>query len=94
MWSSSYWVRCLRILGRGAHCDDVAEILSCGTTTVNAMFKSFVKTYSEALYDVHVYVPAGEELDQVVDDYAKMGFPGCVGSMDVTHLMWKQCHRL
>ena len=82
---------CLRILGRGAHCDDVAEILSCGTTTVNAMFKSFVKAYSEAFYDVHVYVPEGEELEQVVDDYTKMGFPDCVGSMDVTHLMWKQC---
>ena len=37
--------------------------------------------YSEAFYyDVHVYVPEGEELDQVVADYTKMGFPGCVGS--------------
>jgi hypothetical protein len=24
---------CLRISGRGAHCDDVAEILGCGKTT-------------------------------------------------------------
>ena len=38
-----------------------------------------------------MYVPEGEELDQVVEDYTKMGLPGCVGSMDVTHLMWKQC---
>ncbi len=30
--------------------------------------------------------------DQVeADYYAKMGFPRCVGSMDVTHLMWKLC---
>jgi hypothetical protein len=82
---------CLRILGRGAHCDDVAEILDVGKTTVNVMFKAFVKNYSAAYYDVHVYVPEGEELDQVVEDYTKMGLPGCVGSMDVTHLMWKQC---
>jgi len=27
---------------------------------------------------------------QVVADYAMMGFPDCVGSMDATHLMWKQ----
>ena len=59
---------CLRILGRGAHCDDVAEILSCGTCTVNNMFKIFVKAYSEAFYAVHVYVPQGEELDQVEAD--------------------------
>ena len=71
---------CLRILGRGgAHCDDVAEILGCGrTTTVNDMFKLFLKNYSEDFYAVHVYIPEGEELDQVVADYAKMGFPGCV----------------
>ena len=31
------------------------------------------------------------EMDQVVDDYTRMGFPGCVGSMDVTHLYWNQC---
>ncbi len=81
----------LRILGRGAHCDDVAEILDCGKTTVNDMFKSFVKNYSAAYYDVqHVYVPKGEEMDQVIADYTKMGFPGCVGSMDVTHLTRKQ----
>jgi hypothetical protein len=83
---------CLRILGRGAYCDGAAKILSCGKITVNNMFKSFVKTYySETFYALHVYVPQGEELDQVEADYAKMGFPGYVGSMNVTHLMWKQC---
>ena len=69
----------------------MAEILDCGKTNVNEMFKTFVKNYSAAYYDVHVYVPEGEEMDQVIADYTKMGFPGCVGSMDVTHLMWKQC---
>ena len=65
---------CLRILGRGAHCDDVSEILDVGKTTVNdEMFKAFVKNYSAAYYDVHVYVPEGEEMDQVVADYTKMG---------------------
>jgi hypothetical protein len=73
---------CLRISGRGAHCDDVAEILGCGKTTVNDIIKLFVKNYSEVYYDVHVYVPEWEELDQVVADHAKMGFSGCVGSMD------------
>ena len=69
----------LRILGRGAHFDDVAEILGCGRTTVNNIFKLFVN-YSEAFYAVHVYVSEGEELDQVgADYYGKMDFPGCVG---------------
>ena len=35
------------------------------------MFKVFVKNYSEAFYAIHIYVPEGEELDQVEADYAK-----------------------
>jgi hypothetical protein len=67
---------CLRILGRGAHCDDVVD---CGKTTVNDMFKSFVKNYSAAYYDVHVYGKKWIRLLRIL-------LPGCVGSMDVTHL--------
>jgi hypothetical protein len=71
VWSSSYWdVFGFWVEGR-IYCDDVAEILSCGKTTVNDMFKVFVKNYSEAFYAIHIYVPEGEELDQVEADYAK-----------------------
>jgi hypothetical protein len=82
---------CLRILGRGCYADDVREILGIGNETVNKMFKQFVEYYSIAYYNTYVYVPDGEEMDRVVEDYTRMGFPGCVGSMDVTHIMWKQC---
>ena len=56
-------IGCLRISDGGAHCDDVTEILGNGKTTVNDIIKVFVKNYSEAYYDVHVYVPEEEELD-------------------------------
>ena len=39
--------------------------------SINDMFKVFVKNYSEAFYAIHIYVPEGEELDQVEADYAK-----------------------
>jgi len=76
---------CLRILGRGNISDDIVEILGIGDTTVNDMFKTFLRNYSDKYFDTYVYVPDGAEMDQVVEDYTKMGFPGCVGSMDVTH---------
>ena len=38
-----------------------------------------------------MYVPVGAELDKVEKQYRYMGFPGCVGSMDVTHLHWGAC---
>jgi len=82
---------CLRILGRGNVSDDIVEILGIGDTTVNEMFKTFLRNYSDAYFDTYVYVPDGEEMDKVVEDYSKMGFPGCVGSMDVTHILWHKC---
>ena len=42
--------------------------------------------YSATYNDKYVYVPEGE--DKVEKVYRYMGFPGCVGSMDVTHLHW------
>ena len=75
---------CLRILGRGTHCcDDVAEILDCGKTTLlsRTILRRLIMMY------MFMFQIEGEEMDQVIADYTKMGFPGCVGSMDVTHLM-------
>ena len=82
---------CLRILGRNHVGDDVVEHLKIGGKTVNTMFKTFLKLYADMYYHKYVYVPEGEEMDKVVDDYTRMGFPGCVGSMDVTHVLWHQC---
>ena len=82
---------CLRILGRNFVCDSVVEILNTGVATVNNIFKDFAANYSAAYYDKYVYVPEGAELDKVEKVYRYMGFPGCVGSMDVTHLHWGAC---
>ena len=82
---------CLRILGRNFVGDSIVEILNAGRNTVNQTFKMFVKNYSDLYYSTYVYVPEGEELDAVEKVYRYMGFPGCIGSMDVTHLHWGGC---
>ena len=64
------------------------EILKTGLITVNRTFKQILKNYSDLYYTSYVYVPVGDELDEVEKVYRYMGFPGCVGSMDVTHLHW------
>ena len=35
--------------------------------------------------------PIGDGMQAVVDTYTKLGLPGCVGSMDCTHVHWAQC---
>jgi len=78
----------LRMLGRDAFADDIAEIMDIGEETARQFFLAFVRGVSKHMYDDYVYPPTGEELDKVVDGYRRAGFPGCVGSMDCTHILW------
>ena len=82
---------CLKILGRDLCADELDENLNIAESTVNKFFKMFITNYANSLYSKWVYVPEGEELDAVVKVYEHMGFPGCIGSMDVTHIYWDKC---
>lgn len=33
----------------------------------------------------------GPELDTIMSIFEKVGFPGCMGSMDVVHIAWDRC---
>jgi hypothetical protein len=79
---------CLKILGRDLCCDEIDEVLNISESTVNKFFHQFITNFANAVYNKYVYVPDGAELDAVQEVYSRMGFPGCVGSMDCTHLVW------
>ena len=78
----------LHILGRDYCSDSISELSFIGESTVNAIFKAFLKQYSEALYDLYVRPPEGEELLVVMERYRRLGFPGAFGSVDCTHVKW------
>jgi len=83
---------CPKILGRDLCADEIEEKLNISESTVNKIFKMFITNYAAAImYSKYVYVPEGEEMDRVEEIYRHMGFPGCVGSMDVTHIFWDKC---
>jgi len=77
----------LRTLGRDNCADDVSEFLNIGDSTINSIFKKFLSGCVKYLYPKYVYVPDGEELDEIRNVYEKLGLPGCVGSMDCTHIL-------
>jgi len=81
----------LRILGRDECNDSVAEYLNIGESTIGPIFKQFLSGCVKYLYHKYVYVPENEELDQIRLVYEKMGLPGCIGSMDCTHILWHRC---
>jgi len=84
----------LRVLGREDSGDSVSENLNIGKSTVGPIFKQFVKGCVKYLYSKYVYVPEHEELDQIRLVYEKMGLPGCIGSMDCTHILWHRCPKV
>lgn len=84
----------LRILGRDNCADDISEYLNIGESTITPIFKQFVKGCVKYLYSKYVYIPDGEELDQVSLVYEKLGLPGCIGSMDCTHVLWHRCPKV
>ena len=82
----------LRVLGRDAVADSCAELSSVKESTCNYLFKKFVVNYSRVFYDNYVYFPKGSELLDIMEVYRRLGFPGCVGSIDCTHIKWAACN--
>jgi hypothetical protein len=84
----------LRVLGRGVTFDEVAEHVGSafGGSIHYEFFCSWCEKFSETYKDVFVKKPASvAELQESCDVYAKLGFPGCIGSIDVTHIPWHNC---
>jgi hypothetical protein len=83
----------LRIMGRDTDCDTACELSGVPKSTCNTIFKQFCEGFSHCFYDDFVYFPKDgtEELKKTMDTFARVGFPGAVGSMDVTHFRWFAC---
>ena len=81
----------LRILGRNWNFDDIAEATSMGETTARRAFHLFCENFVQHYYDQFVYRPKDEKLEKVMEVFAKMGLPGCIGSTDCVHLKWDRC---
>ena len=81
----------LRVLGRGWCFDDVAEASGMSEAVAQKMFHRFCKRFTKLKYATYIYRPEGEELKRVLNTYALLGLPGCVGSTDCTHIKWDRC---
>jgi hypothetical protein len=82
---------CLRILARDNLLDDIGELFNVGKTTAHELFLTFIRNMSGKLLSEYVKVPVGEEFEKLKETYTKLGFPGCIGSIDCTHIAWDNC---
>ena len=84
---------CLRVLGRDNLFDDISEMSDMGESTALNVFTKFVVSFSFLFQEEFIKIPEADDLMKVMEIYSKLGLPGCVGSIDATHLKWSMCPR-
>ncbi|CAM9863685.1 unnamed protein product, partial [Discosporangium mesarthrocarpum] len=78
----------LQILGRRSCFNDI-DIASCiAETAIQALFHTFCKNVAKDMCETWIFAPVGDDLKKVADTLGKLGFPGAVGSTDMTHIRW------
>ncbi|KAJ1411349.1 hypothetical protein B484DRAFT_435615, partial [Ochromonadaceae sp. CCMP2298] len=81
----------LRILARDSCADDLDELLNIGGSTINHIFKQFMTGMATKLYDRHVHVPEGAELDKIVETSTRHFLEICTANGVET--IWDACQR-
>jgi hypothetical protein len=78
----------LRYLGRGWTFDDLEEATAISEEVSRLFFHEFIKWGSTKLYKEYVKLPESinEATELAEEEYKAAGFPGCIGSMDGTHV--------
>ena len=79
----------LRLLGRGITFDGVAEVTNVSEETCRLFFHKFCAFWGIDQFENYVFPPSDDaDIANIVGEYEKLGFPGCIGSADVTHIPW------
>ncbi|CAN0140069.1 unnamed protein product [Pylaiella littoralis] len=80
---------CLTILARGNCFGSIYTLSWMSSAVVQKTFHKFCKHFATEMYDEHIFLPTDENGE--LDRYEKLGFPGAMGSTDVTHIAWGRC---
>jgi hypothetical protein len=86
---------CLYRLGCGCLARTQASLFGMSPSCAQQVFKDFCAWYAQKYYDECTVPETEQECRDVEEIYAKLGFPGCLGSVDGVHLHWARCpHKL
>ena len=81
----------LRVLGRGECFDTCYELSNIHSETLRRFFHRFTAFYASQ-YDNYIKKPrTPTEVQWVLSQYERLGFPGAIGSVDCVHLHWARC---
>ena len=83
---------CLRYIGTGRSFDDLDDSSRMARETARQYVNQFYIDVNE-IYGAEFYnrYPNRAELKEIAERYEDAGFPGCIGAVDCTDLIWKNC---
>ena len=83
---------CLRILVTSGSYDSFDDQARMSESSIRDYFQSFVRIMIEDFGFIFLNRPmTNDEMDNVSAEFAELGFPGCVGSIDCMKYIWKNC---
>jgi hypothetical protein len=80
---------CFFILSTGMTFLAAAKIVGCDKETIRTFFLLFLRVGAKYLAPIWIKLPqTDEEVRSAVDTYFEDNLPGCMGSIDCTHIGW------
>ncbi|CAB1103804.1 unnamed protein product [Ectocarpus sp. CCAP 1310/34] len=79
----------LKVLGRGNFFDDIPQLSFISEQTIQRVFHEFTQRFALEFFPKHVKFPQGAHLEEILREYKDVGFGGCAGSMDCTHIHYQ-----
>jgi hypothetical protein len=82
----------LTILGRGVIFRIASMLTGISEGVIRNFYHLFCSEYAKDFYDDECHMPKEmNDVNSVLDSYALLGLPGCIGSTDCVHLAWDRC---
>ena len=85
----------LRMSAKGCSFDAIAELSGMSISTMQLFYHSFWEKFVKEFKERWIYYPTtAAEAEDNLAVYARLGFPGAIGSVDCTHVRWFRCPAL
>eukprot|EP00171_Calliarthron_tuberculosum_P003935 IDg3935t1 len=81
----------LMLLVDGIACAKIWPYLKLGNSTAALCRQKFCDATVKGLKGQWLRDPTEQELEKICKEYARLGFPGCVGSLDCASWEWTMC---
>ena len=81
------------MLANGCAADTLDEYVRLSETTIIQCMKRVCTVVVTRYQDQYLRRPTAEDVNRILKENEARGFPGCLGSVDCMHWVWKNCPR-